>query len=279
MVDMDNDSVRYWNDEAGPRWVRVQSVMDAMLADITGRMLEASAIRTGERVLDVGCGCGTTTLAFAEAVGPAGEVLGVDVSGPMLRHASDRARDVGHLDLLHADAGSHEFDRGWADLVASRFGVMFFADPPKAFANLRAGMKDDGRMLAVVWQSPKLNPWATFLLRAFPEVQPSSSMQGDEDAPGPFRMADPDKVHRLLAGAGFGALELEDVRAQIIPGSTVDDAMFAGEQVGPFARLLAEAPPERHEALRAQAREFLEEQYRDGAPALDAAMWFIHGRA
>ncbi len=279
MVDMSNDSVRYWNEEAGPRWVKAQCVLDEMMASITDRLLEASAPRPGERVLDVGCGCGTTTLAFAEAVGREGQVLGVDVSGPMLRHASDRAKELEHLDLLHADAGAHEFDPGWADLIASRFGIMFFIEPSRAFANLRKGMKEDGRMVAAVWQSPKLNPWATFLLGAFPERETPAPMKGDEDTPGPFRMADPDKVRRLLSDAGFGKVELEDVRTRISPGPSVDEALFVGQQVGPFSRILSEAPEAQHDALRARVREFLEDRYRDGAPELDAAVWLIHAGA
>jgi ubiquinone/menaquinone biosynthesis C-methylase UbiE len=228
-------------------------------------------------VIDVGCGCGTTTIALAEAVGPEGRVLGVDISAPMLAHAGECGAGLAQLDLLQADAGVHEFDPGWADLVVSRFGVMFFAEPVRAFANLRGGMKQDGRMVAAVWQSPKRNPWATFMLRAFPEIElPAAG--GDEDKPGPFRMADPDKLRRLMRDAGFGAIELEDLQVEVTPAPSVDEALLSASEVGPFARLLAEVPEQRREAMVERARAYLEEQYREGLPRLAAGVWLIHAR-
>src|ERR1700761_2874344 len=127
--------IEYWNGAPGEKWVKNQAVMDASLADATAALFPLAAIRPGERVLDIGCGSGQTSLKAADAVGAGGQVLGVDISKPLLALARQRAEGRANLRFLEADAAT----RGFApehDLLLSRFGVMFFDDPPSAFANI-----------------------------------------------------------------------------------------------------------------------------------------------
>ena len=149
----------YWNANAGQKWTEHQEHQDQVLRPVSDRLIAAAKPKPGERVIDVGCGCGATTIQFAERVGPAGAVLGLDVSAPMLARARERAPQDLPITLALADATVHDVTSHAADLVVSRFGVMFFADPAKSFANLRTGLKPGGRLVFACWREAKQNPW------------------------------------------------------------------------------------------------------------------------
>ncbi len=134
------DQIEYWNSPATAHWVEQQEQMDRLLAPLTAYLLDHAAAREGKSAIDVGCGCGATTLALARAVGATGHVLGVDISRPMLTRARERARheELRNIELELADASVYSFQPAAADLAVSRFGVMFFRNPEAAFANLRS---------------------------------------------------------------------------------------------------------------------------------------------
>lgn len=138
----------YWNSAAGHNWVALQSVIGEVFTSVTKLSFDAAAAKPGDRVIDIGCGTGDTVLDFANVVGPSGAVLGVDISVPMLGFAEHRASESGNANIsfARADATTYAFEPDWADLVYSRFGVMFFDDSVKAFANIRSGMKAGGRV-------------------------------------------------------------------------------------------------------------------------------------
>src|SRR5881628_2723223 len=161
--------------------------------------MERARIGAGERVIDIGCGCGDTTIALARRVGPAGLVLGIDVSAPMLARAADAAREAGvaHVRFEHADAQTHRFPAQAFDVLYSRFGVMFFSDPAAAFGNLRTALRPGGRLGFVCWQAVPENPWIAVPLEAAAQhmALPPPPAPG---APGPFSFADPERVRRIL---------------------------------------------------------------------------------
>ena len=274
MPQLADDPVGYWNDEAGPRWVRVQPAIDRLLAPVTERLLRDANACAGEQVLDVGCGSGTLTLATADRVGPTGRVLGVDLSQPLLDHARSRCSGIGHIELTHGDAATFSFESARMDLVTSRFGVMFFPDPVQAFSNLGNALRKTGRLVVAAWRSVDLNPWMTFLMRAFPEIEPSPPPP--EDKPGPFSLSSPDRIRSILERAAFSDIRLESFDTSLELGATVDQALHAFTEVGPLSRVLAETPDRERPALVDRARSFLDEQYRAGVPSLDAAAWIVH---
>lgn len=245
--------IEHWDGEGGKHWVEGQERMDAVLAPFSRLLLEAAPTRSGERVLDVGCGCGDTSLAFADR---GAEVLGVDVSGPMLARARARAEGRPGVRFVQADAAEHPFDAGSFELLVSRFGVMFFADPAEAFANLRSGHAEGGRLAFVCWQGPERNPWLTVPIQAAapfaPEAEPPIP-----GTPGPFGFADPDRVRSILGAAGYRDVVVEPHAVAVRYGADLDDAMELVTLIGPVSRVLAVLPSEAHGALLEAVREAL----------------------
>lgn len=219
------DQIACWNERAAPTWVAFQERLDAMMTPITEAALTAAAPADGEAVLDVGCGCGETLLRLAASVGPTGRVTGLDVSGPMTARARERiaAAGLGNVDIILGDASQHELPAGTADLLFSRFGIMFFDDPLGAFTHLRRAMRPGGRMLGVAWRPIADNPWFRVPMEAARHLLPPQPPP-DPLAPGPFAFADADRVGTILMGAGWQDVTLtrQDVRLRI--GSRGDPA-------------------------------------------------------
>ena len=201
--------IDYWNAMAGPSWVAAQEALDAELLAWGEKAMAALAPTAGERLIDVGCGCGATSLRLAERVGSGGRVLGADISAPMLAVARRRAEAAGlaQASFAQVDAQTHRFEP--ADGVFSRFGVMFFADPVAAFANLRAALSARGRVAFVCWRAPDLNPWMSVPMAAITPLLPEPPPAPPPGAPGPFAFADGARVHGILQGAGFAKIDIE----------------------------------------------------------------------
>src|SRR6185503_20850430 len=173
-------------------------------------VLQRLAPQPGERIVDIGCGGGDTTLALAERVQGHGFVLGVDVSRPLLQRATARAANTPEYPVrfVEADAAGYAFERGSFDALFSRFGVMFFADPAAAFANLRRALKPGGRMAFVCWRSEGENPIMTVPLTAAKKRIPVPPPPADPTAPGPFALADRARLERILQTAGFASIAI-----------------------------------------------------------------------
>jgi SAM-dependent methyltransferase len=201
---------RSWNDVAGPRWVARQALQEARNAEMLAQLLEAAAPALGERVLDIGFGTGVTTVPFAAAVGPAGHVTGVDISRPMLEAAQRRIAEqgLGNVELLLADAQIHQFPPASFDLVTSRLGVMFFADPAAAFRNLLGALKPGGRLVMAVWATIAENiHWMIPFEIAVRRLEPPAPQP--PHAPGPHAFGDREYLRGILTAAGYAAIAIE----------------------------------------------------------------------
>src|SRR3984885_14607833 len=218
----------YWTSVAGPRWTDYQEHQDQVLRPVSDQLIAVAAPKPGDRVIDVGCGCGATTIEFAARVSPGGEVLGLDVSEPMLARARERAAQNLPIRFERADATVYDFEPSGTDLVASRFGVMFFADPARSFANLRQGLKPGGRLAFACWREAKQNPWMVVPLREAAKHAPPLPETSPE-APGPFAFANDARVRRILSDAGFADIVLEphDLELDIAVGGGLDTAVRA----------------------------------------------------
>jgi len=268
------DQAAAWDGPSGQAWVAREEVQNTALRRHTERLLEVAAVAPGDAVLDVGCGTGDTTRACARRAVD-GDVLGVDLSTVMLERARARAREEGlsNVTFERADAQVHPFPPARTDIVVSRFGVMFFADPVAAFANLGRGMAGDGRLVAVVRQEFAGNEWvavpwdALALGRALPT--PASG------GPGAFGLADPDHVRGVLGSAGFRRVELEDLAVPYHYGPDVDAAVAFAREIGVLRALLADLDDDdTARALDALRGAMARRQSADGV-TLDSRAWIV----
>lgn len=270
---MANEAQRdFWNGPAGDVWVEAQAYMDNILAPLSDVALERAAPDARDRCIDVGCGCGATTLALAES---GAAVWGVDISAPMLAKAKARAEEEGMANVAFSvtDAATQAYTPDH-DLVFSRFGVMFFEDPIAAFAQIRAGLKPGGRLIFICWQSPAKNPFMTVSGRAAKPFLPEAEPQ-DPRAPGPFAFADKDWVEEILTQSGYQNIGMESVERDLYVGADAEEAMQFHTRVGPMARVLAELEASTREQAMAAIRTALAEHESAQGVRLKAAVWLV----
>ncbi len=281
---MSNDEMaQYWNESAGPVWVAQQERMDAQIGPHGARARARAAIRGGERVLDVGCGCGGTTLELAGDVGASGRVVAVDISRPMLERGKQRAIAAGLADRIEwrlDDAQTASFESGAFDLIYSRFGVMFFADSVGAFANLRRALKPGGRLAFVCWQPRDKNPWmmAPALAAAQHIAFPAPPAP---DAPGPFAFGDEARVRGILESAGFVDIAHEPVNEPMrLAGDSVEEALELFLEIGPVGAALRAAKPtdEQRSGVIAAVRAVLESFETPRGIEAAAGTWIVTAR-
>lgn len=249
MSEANAQQVAYWNDAAGPTWADLQPPLDRQLAPLGRRAMAALDLRPGLQVLDIGCGAGQTTVDLARTVAPGGHVLGVDISRPLLEVA--RRREGGpSVAFLEADAQTHPFEPGAFDAVFSRFGVMFFADPEAAFANIHRALKPGGRLAFVCWRSPFENPIMSLPMQAALAHVQSVPAPPAPGAPGPFAFADPARPTSILAAAGFKDIATTPHDEDIGPGD-LETTLALALRVGPLGAVLRENPDQREAVIGA----------------------------
>lgn len=200
MAEQNDDQVTDWNDQSGERWVVHQARLDAMLAVFGQATIEATVPATGERVLDVGCGAGASSLALAARLGSTGQVLGVDISEPLIGRALAPKDSPARFRV--ADASSDDLPERAFDILFSRFGVMFFDNPTEAFAHMRRALQPGGRVAFVCWRGATENDWMRLPMGAIKGIVPPTAPP-DPEAPGPFSFGDRGRVARILTAAGF----------------------------------------------------------------------------
>jgi ubiquinone/menaquinone biosynthesis C-methylase UbiE len=278
--DLNADQIAYWNGPGGQHWTDRQQMQDILLAQVSDILIDCAQPKAGERIADVGCGCGATTLAFAQKVGPSGHVFGIDISAPMLARARQIAPAEMPVDFVLADATVYPFDPASFDLMVSRFGVMFFAQPAVSFANMRRALRPSGRLTFACWREPRDNPWLMLPLQAAYQHVPKLPQLGPED-PGPFAFASEQRVQRILSEAGFSGIEMErrDLSLDVAIGRGLDAALETALEIGPASRALEGQPPDLRAAAAKSIREALTPFAKGQAVPLPASIWIVTARA
>ena len=236
-----SDQKKYWNSNAGKKWVEFQDELDRLLVGVNDRLLERSEIELGERVLDIGCGTGASTMSVASLVGNNGLALGVDISQTLLDCAESRISNVidGHIEYSLADAQTYRFNTASFDLLTSRFGMMFFADPVLAFKNLSAALRAGGRMSFVSWAAASGNPWFS-IPRDVAIEQLGKPKPVPATTPGPLAFASLDYVLNIMNEAGMEALSADIEQIDLFYSGSVADAAHLASSVGPAMRIVKE---------------------------------------
>jgi ubiquinone/menaquinone biosynthesis C-methylase UbiE len=274
--DLNTDQIAYWNGPGGQRWADRQQSQDILLAPVADLLIERARPVVGERIVDVGCGSGAVSIALAQKVGPGGHVMGIDISGPMLARARQTVPAGLPVEFVLADATVYPFAPASFDLLVSRFGVMFFAEPVRSFANLRRGLKPSGRLAFACWREPRENPFFMAPLQAVYKHVPRLPQQGPED-PGPFSFASEARVRRILDEAGFSGIAMEpcNLSLDVAVGRGLDAAVQGALEIGPAARALAEQPPDVVAAAADSIREALAAYLSGQSVPLPASIWIV----
>jgi SAM-dependent methyltransferase len=280
MHEKNADQIAYWNGPGGQNWISRQSTQDILLRPISEVLFGAAKAATGERVIDIGCGCGGTTFELARRVGAGGSVLGLDISAPMLDYAREHAPKDLKIEFVHADATVYPFQPASADLLFSRFGVMFFADPTASFINMRKAVKPGGRVVFACWREPRANGWMMIPLMAVYQHVPKMPPLGPDD-PGPFSFASEERLRRVLAGAGLTNIELKqhDLALDISLGRGPDGAANAAIAFGPASRALDGHPDSVRAAAIQSVREVLASHQKGDKIPLPASIWIVSAKS
>jgi SAM-dependent methyltransferase len=270
-----DEQARLWNGVAGCAWVELQDLVDAAFRPLEALLVEGVA--AGAEVLDVGCGTGGTTLAVARRLGGTGRCVGIDISEPMLTAARARAlREGMPARFVRADAETYLFEAQSFDAIISRFGVMFFGDPVRAFGNLRGAAREGAKLRFIAWRSAAENPFMTTAERAAAPYLPD--MPGrDPDAPGQFAFADRRRVERILTESGWGEIDIRPVDVPCTLPEAGLERYFT--RLGPLGRVLPAVDEGTRTKIVETVRAAFQPYVRGAEVSFTAACWLVDARA
>ena len=232
----------HWNGAGAKKFLQYQHELNASFKPFSKALLEAIAPSSANKVIDIGCGCGDTSFEIARRVGPGGHVLGIDISEPMLERAKERINSSEKMNIRFecVDAQTHGFETETFDIACSRFGVMFFDDPEKAFGNIRSSLKPGGRLVFICWRTGEENDWVQLSFEVAAKHLQLPKMPGP-DEPGPHSLSDPEKVKGILKSAGFIDISIRQFDAEVKIGKDLDEAVQFLTHIGPAAKIISES--------------------------------------
>jgi SAM-dependent methyltransferase len=268
------EALRAWDGADGAYWVENEAAFDAGLERHDRPLFEAAAIGVADRVLDIGCGNGQTTREAARRA-PRGAALGVDLSSQMIERARLRAAQQGitNAHFIQADAQIHPFDEQAFDVAISRTGAMFFGDPVSAFTNIARALRPGGRLVLLTWQELSRNHWIRDFLAA---VAAGRDLPAPPpDAPGPFSLARPERVHEILTAAGFTDVRMDGVEEPMFFGATADDAYRFVRGLGVIEFLLRDLDETRRAEAVVALRATIEAHETANGVLYPSAAWII----
>ena len=275
------EQAEFWS-QLAPTWLELEDQLEEV-ARLPGELaMDRLGLRPGQRVADLGCGSGRTTLELASRVGPAGGAVGVDISAEMLARGRERAARAGarNIEFAHADVQVHDLGEARFDAAYSRFGVMFFADPVAAFANVRRALRPGGVLSFVCWQSVFDNEWMLIPGAAVASVTGSLPPMPGPGEPGPFSLADPGRVRAVLEAAGFGSVIVAPHADQVvISEDRIPEAALASVRVGGVREALRDAGQQTRKRALAAIEEALRARVQDGEVRASRGVLLVTGSA
>lgn len=271
-----DDQLALWNGLAGHAWVDAQALLEPMFRPFETLLVEAVFTQSGNHVLDIGCGTGSTTLAVARRLATKGSCVGIDISAPMIAAAETRAdREDLPTSFICADAQTHAFAPATFDMIISRFGVMFFDDSVRAFANLRRAARDGAELRFIAWRSAEANPFMIAAERAAAPLLPDIPAR-EFDAPGQFAFADRERILGILEQSGWGDIDIQalDVTCHLPEQSLVTYV----SQLGPLGRRLHDLDEQTKNRVMAAVLPAFQEYVYGTEVRYNAACWMVVAR-
>ena len=279
-TDEDSDFVQFWNTVLAPKFIKFKHILVDGLTQHSEAVFPNLPVKTGDRVLDVGCGFGDTAIQLAQRVGPTGEVVGVDCCDAFLEYAENdaRSRGVENISFARADAEialpTEEFD-----FVFARFGTMFFANPVAGLRNMRKALKPGGKMVHIVWRNRADNPWLSMAKDVVLEFLPQPGEDALTCGPGPFSMSNKETVSLMMKSAGYENVDLTRVDAPVLVGKDVRDAIAFQLAIGPAGEVFREAGEEaeakREQIESAMADAINKQKVSTDGIVMDSSSWVI----
>ena len=277
MEDKNLKQKQFWSGAGGDVWVDKQREMDIMLNPLGQRAIDALELTEDKTILDIGCGCGATTLEIAKIL-PQGKIVGVDISKPMLEQAIKSASDMSlsNTDFVAKDVQTDEIHSDYFDVAFSRFGEMFFDDPFEAFSNIYKSLKDGGQLSFVCWQHASLNPWQSLSIQVIKEYLDLPAPP--PKSPGPFAFEDKEYIEEILKGSNFKEISISDNQEDIImfSGKSIREACEDYLTINPVVTEMLKSSGEdlREEILEALITKFSEFHKNDGL-LFPSATWIV----
>lgn len=277
------EPVRFWNEIAVPRFQRFRHILIHGLGAHGTVALARHSPKPGERVLDIGCGWGDSSIEMARSVGADGAVLGVDCCQAFIDDGQAEARRAGldNLRFVVADAQALSLEPVY-DVCFSRFGTMFFTNPVHAMRHLRGALRPGGRLLMVVWRRLAENDWVAIPKKIVEHYLPPPPIDGRSCGPGPFSMADPDTVRDILTASGFSDIQFEQVDLPMLVGEDVERAIAFQLQLGPAGEIVREAGvlgEQRRGEIECELRSLLAVYKTDRGVVMPSSSWTVLARA
>jgi SAM-dependent methyltransferase len=272
-----DEQAKLWNGSAGCAWVEAQALLDRTLQPFEDLLVAAVAASGARRVLDIGCGTGSTVRAVARLLDSRGQSVGIDISEQMIEAARMlSAQDRTQPTFICADAQSHPFEPGSFELLISRFGTMFFADPVAAFANLRRAGTPDARLCSITWRGPEANPFMTAAERAAAPLLPN--LQGRRaDVAGPFGLADERRARAILEASGWTEIDIRPI--DVVCTMPEQELIRYGTRFGPVGTALREADPHTRAQVATAVRAALDPYVQGTEARFAASCWQVAARA
>jgi ubiquinone/menaquinone biosynthesis C-methylase UbiE len=276
----DTAFVRFWNEVLAPKFIKFKHILVDGLSQHSEAVFPALPVRSGDRVLDVGCGFGDTALKLAALVGPTGSVVGIDCCDAFLdcARAAVRARNLTNVSFVRGDA-EIALPTSQFDFVFARFGTMFFANPVAGLRNMRKALRPGGRMVHIVWRERADNPWLSMAKDVVLRFLPPPGAEAQTCGPGPFSMADEATVRAMMKAAGYDAIEFRRVDAPVLVGKDVKDAIAFQLAIGPagevFREAGAEAEKKRPEIEAALAEAIERQKINADGIVMESSSWVI----
>jgi len=275
------DMNEFWNGAGGEKWLRFQDTMDINLKPFGHKAITAANILPGETVLDIGCGCGDTTFELARLVGSSGQVLGLDISQPLLARAEALSESTAEKNIMFkcGDAQEFAFAESTFDLLFSRFGVMFFDNPVTAFSNLQKSLKPGGRLTFICWQPLMKNEWVKTSLKVVARHISLPAPSGPEE-PGPMSFGDPKRVARILKASGFSDICINACDTAFTVGRDLDEAVAFLTQMGPAAAAISQSEVDEKEKVKIarDMQQTLQQFATKAGITLSAATWIVSAK-